>query len=309
MFRSRAAIAAVVLATTFTAMTGTSQGATAASRIYIPWTEQTVFALAPDRSYVAEWNGPGSGWTIISGSAEAIYAGSAGVFKLDWSGNIWMYDGTPNNWTEIGGPGYQFAEGGGHLYGVAPDRSYVAEWNGTVGGGWTIIGGPVANISAGPAGLVEVSPEADKTLIYDGTPGAWTQISGSTQGAYSGNAIYGVDPTGQMLEQWTGGTSWEPILDFGTQVFSVEGNGPAGLFVYVNGATYAYNGTPYSWTQISNSPLFVAAVSRTHVYGYTNDPTHLDAANVELYSGSGTSWSVIGGPAWQTWQGGMAAGD
>ena len=201
-------------------------------RIYIPWTEQTVFALAPDRGSVAEWNGPGAGWTIIGGPASAI-----------------------------------------------------------------------------AAGLAEVSTDTSQTSIYDGTPGDWSQIGGVSEGVFSGNAIYSVDGTGQVLDQWTGGTSWQPIFS-STGVWAVTGVGPAVLVVEANGDdSYAYNGTPYSWTQISSSPLFVAAVSRTNIYGYTNDSTNLDAADVDVYSGCGTSWTVIGGPAYQNLQGGLAAGD
>lgn len=65
------------------------------------------------------------------------------------SGDIWEYNGTPNSWTEIDGPGKEFAEGGGHLYGLGPNGAYVAEWNGTPGS-WTVIGGPAdPNLAAG----------------------------------------------------------------------------------------------------------------------------------------------------------------
>jgi hypothetical protein len=74
MIRTRAAVVAVALTTVFAAATGTGQAATATVRSLIPWYEQTVFALAPDRSYVAEWNGPGAGWTIIGGPAYLVLA-------------------------------------------------------------------------------------------------------------------------------------------------------------------------------------------------------------------------------------------
>lgn len=310
MFRSRAVIAAFVLAASFTMATGTSE---AAVRIRIPWTEQTVFALAPDRSYVAEWNGPGAGWTTIGGPASEIYAGSAGVFATNLStGDIYEYNGTPGSWTEIGGPGAEFVEGGGHLYGIGPNNAYVAEWNGTAGGGWTIIGGPAHQIAAGAAGLVEINADIDETLIYDGTPGDWTQIGGGSLGVYSGDAIYQDEPSG--LEQWTGGSTWQTILDNGgvTEYYSVQVASSAGLFVEAAGADYEYDGTPFSWTQIGAFPLLVGAVSRTSVYGFDVGSTNTAADDVEVYSGSGTTWTVIGGPAWQAWPGGAglaAAGD
>jgi hypothetical protein len=300
MFRSRAVIAAFVLAGSFAMTTGTSQ---AAVRIRPPWSEQTVFALAPDRGYVAEWNGPGAGWTIIGGPASEVYAGSAGVFATNPStGDISEYNGTPGSWTEIGGPGAEFVEGGGHLYGLGPNNAYVAEWNGTAGGGWTIIGGPAYQIAAGPAGLVEINPDITETLVYDGTPGDWTQIGGASLGIYSANAIYSVEPAG--LQQWTGGTSWQQILDSASSAFYVQVAGPAGLFIEADNTDYKYNGTPFSWTQIGAFPLLVGAASQTSVYGFTAGDTDTAAADVEVYSGIGTTWTVIGGPAWQAWPGG-----
>ncbi|MBR7839422.1 hypothetical protein KDL01_39550 [Actinospica durhamensis] len=290
--------------------TGTSQ---AGVRIRPPWAEQTVFALAPDRSYVAEWNGPGAGWTIIGGPASEVYAGSAGVFATDPStGDIAEYNGTPGSWTQIGGPGAEFVEGGGHLYGIGPDNAYVAEWNGQAAGGWTVIGGPAYQIAAGPAGLVEINQDITETLIYDGTPGTWTQIGGASLGVYSGNAVYSSEPSG--LEQWTGGTAWETILDNGgfTSYYAVQAVGSEGLFVEAAGGDFEYNGTPLSWTQIGGLPVLVGAVSQTSVYGFAVGSSNTAAADVEVYSGSGSTWTVIGGPAWQVWPGGAglaAAGD
>jgi hypothetical protein len=302
MVRSRAAVAAFVVASSFALTTGTSQ---AAARTRMPWSEQTVFALAPDRSYVAEWDGPGAGWTVIGGPASQVYAGSAGVFATNPStGDIDEYNGTPGSWTEIGGPGAEFAEGGGHLYGIGPDDAYVAEWNGPTAGGWTIIGGPAHRIAAGPAGLVEINADLTATLIYNGTPGTWTRIGGSSLGVYSGNAIYQDEPGG--LQQWTGGTTYEQILDNGgfTSYYSVQAVGAAGLFIQAADADYVYNGTPFSWTQIGGGSLLVGAVSQTSVYGFAVGAGGTAAADVELYSGSGTVWTVIGGPAWQVWPGG-----
>ena len=260
----------------------------------VSWTDQTVFAISPTESYVAEWMGLSSGWTIIGGPASNVYAGSAGVFATNpTTGNIYMYNGTPNSWTQIGGPGAQFAEGGGHLYAIGPNDAYVAEWMG-LSSGWTIIGGPAQDISAGPAGLVELSQ--GQTLLYNGTPGAWTVIGGQAETVSVGaNAIYRVDWAGYTVDQWTGGTTWETILDGGTeQVGAIAG--VAGLFATEGNEDLEYNGTPNSWRQISSSNPWVVAVSRTEAYGITLNSSGT-VASVDLYSGSGTSWTVIGGPA------------
>ena len=321
MIRKKAAVAFVAVASAFVfASSAASASATAVVPIrYIPWSEQTVFALAPDRSYIAEWNGLGQGWTIIGGAAQQVYAGSAGVFMVDLSGNIWIYNGTPNSWTEIGGPGYQFAEAAGHLYGIAPDKSYVAEWNGLAQGGWTIIGGAASEIAVGGAGLVALSPKGDAILLYDGTPGQWTQIGGGAWDiSVDARGIYRTDTVPDTIEQWIGGTSWETIGS-GSAGVSIAADGPVGLFAYGVGpagddptgnAQYEYNGTPGSWTKVgvgTPTGLETRAVSRTYVFGVTtdinSDSTGI-ATSVELYTG-GENWTVIGGPAYKV----IAAGD
>ncbi|HTJ68362.1 MAG TPA: hypothetical protein VL551_12590 [Actinospica sp.] len=314
--RSAAVAAAFVFAIGSPVLT-----AATASAIYIPWTEQTVFALGPTDNYVAEWMGQSNGWTVIGGPASEIYAGSAGVFATNpTSGDIYKYNGTPGSWTEIGGPGAQFAEGGGHLYGLAPDSSYVAEWNGTAGG-WTIIGGPAGNIYAGPYGLVDTEPYGTSEDIrhYSGTPGSWTVIGGP-QGfaslndiAVGSGGVYRVNPATSagvtVVDEWSGGTTWNPILTVGSsQHLGSLIAGDDG--VYLDDVTSTtdsylkYNGTPNSWSAISSidydgNGLYPMVESWTGLYGVTmNDNVSVTAStDVEIYSGTGSTWTVIGGPA------------
>lgn len=48
-------------------------------------------------------------------------------------------------------------------------------------------------------------------------------------------------------------------------------------------------------------------VSQTSVYGFAVGDTSTDA-DVEVYSNNGTMWTVIGGPAWEAWPGGVRWG-
>jgi len=153
-----------------------------------------VFALSPDRSYMAEWSRATSQWTDL-GSPEAtdLVTGDAGVFDYYMNtGDIYECDGAPGQWTVVGGPGTWFAEGGSHLYGTSPTGDSVAQWNGP-GKGWTEIGGASGEIWAGKAGLVRVNPTSNYAYIYDGTPGQWTYIgTGYAQFAVTDSAIYRV---------------------------------------------------------------------------------------------------------------------
>jgi len=296
--------ASVSVATTSSASAGTS-----------PSTDSTVFALGPSDNYVAEWMGLSQGWTVIGGPASGLYAGSAGVFAIDpSSGDIEMYDGTPGNWTVIGGPGQMFAEGGGHLYGLGPNGAYVAEWMG-LSQGWSVIGGPADSIAAGTAGLVETHTYSvttgtftvyNQTISrYSGTPGSWTYIGSSGNGTGQiavGYTIYKIDIGGESLSEWAGGTTWGTILDDAGHLNSMVG-GDAGVTVCEDaGGIFLYQGSLDHWLKISDFPSppigtqNPVAVSRTGIYGvgYTYG---VGVTSVDLYSGSGSTWTTIGGPA------------
>ncbi|MEV6734568.1 hypothetical protein [Streptomyces sp. NPDC051364] len=86
-----------------------------------------LYHLTPDG--IGQWDG--DTWTGIGGPAKNIYAGGAGLFATNPdTGNIYKYDGRPDQWIEVGGPGATFAVSDTHLYGLTPDRSAVYEWTG-----------------------------------------------------------------------------------------------------------------------------------------------------------------------------------
>ena len=298
--KAATAVTALMTAVAFTVATGTSQAAT--PRVYLPWSEQTVFALGPTDNYVAEWMGLSSGWTVIGGPASHVYAGAAGVFATDpTTGDIFEYNGTPGSWTQIGGPGAQFAEGGGHLYGIGPNGSYVAQWNGTPNS-WTVIGGPAANIYAGADGVVAVAPSSNSSgdvWHYNGTPGNWSDIGAHGWDFAVGNgAVYRADDDLTSISEWTGGTTWTPILNTGGEILNLVG-GAQGVYVYnystAGNQVFEYNGSPNNWSLIANNGALPETESLTSMYGVVEGPT--GPASVDQYSGSGTGWTVIGGPA------------
>jgi len=270
----------------------------------------TVYAVGPTDNYVAEWTGVGGNWTVIGGAANHVYAGSAGVFATDpTSGDIWQYDGTPGEWTVIGGPGNEFAEGGGHLYGLGPDDAYVAEYDGTPGS-WTIIRNQsTGNIYAGTYGLFAIAKDGLGDLVhYNGTPNSWTNIgSGSVSNVAVGtSAVYAASINCLTVSEWNSGTGWEEIgpLHSGDCIDGLVAGGD-GLVIddQTTATSDLYGGSPYKWTVINTSPyLLPDAISPTYIYGFSlvNGTT-----NVDLYSGSGTQWDVIGGAATPP----LAAGD
>ena len=326
--RSAVAAVAFVIVVASPALTTAS----ASVRGGYTWAEQTVFALGPTGNYVAEWMGTPQKWTVIGGPASHVYAGSAGVFATDPNtGDIFEYNGTPGSWTAIGGPGVQFVEGGGHLYGLGPNFAYVAEWNGTPGS-WTIIGGAATGLYVGPYGLFATGPSMSSEDIwhYNGTPNSWADIGTPGDSIYSDSAIavgssavYRIDTADSagntVVDEWSGGTTWTPILTVGgSDELSGLIAGNDGVYIAdttTNGERYLeYGGTPNTWSPItplvpssSATGMFPIAESATNLYGGTFELTRPEdfIDDIEVYSGTGTTWTVIGGPA----DPGLGAGD
>jgi hypothetical protein len=257
-----------------------------------------VYALGPTANYVAQWTPAGRTWSIIGGAANEIYEGPAGLFEtLSDGSDIYAYSGVPNEWTVIGGPGTAFAVGGNNLYGVGLNDAYVAEWNGT-NAGWTEVGGPASEIFAGGAGLFAMNSSAD-LFHYDGTPGQWTYV-GTNLGLCKVNdtTIYCLNTSTSDVEQWNASSN----------TWAVIGGPAADLYAAMNSvymldlnSNYdTYDGTPGAWTTIGGANVgyeLVANWSGLFDLGGNN-------AFVGEYSGSGTSWSQIGGPAYQIAAGG-----
>ena len=298
MFRRKTSILAAALVVA-AASSGTADAATLRSVGLQQW-QTTVFALGPNDGYVAEWNGPGLGWTVIGGPANQLYVGSAGVFATDPStGDIAQYNGTPGNWTVIGGAGWTFAQSGGHLFGVGPYTDYIAEWNGASGGWTTVYSGTVGSVTdlvGGGEGLVATIGGNPDTYMYNGTPGSWTQISGSDIAfdhqlmAVSDGGVYVLNAAG-AVEQWTGsGETWT-VLGTGYRSLFVGGTGDN---VYATAAgtgdLQQYAGAAGSWTTVGG-PGYMFAVSRNTLYGLAPDRSY-----VAEYA-PGVGWTEIGGSA------------
>ena len=261
----------------------------------------TVFAIGPEDSYVAEYSGTPGQWTIIGGPATSVYAGSAGVFAVSpGSGDIYQYDGTPGQWTAIGGPG-SFTEAGSHLYGLGPNGAYVAEYDGTPNE-WTIVRSQGAwAIYGGADGLFAVSRDnAQDVLQYNGTPGDWTNLEFGPvlRIAVGTNSVYADSLNGQDVEQWIPGSGWikiGPPTPGQSGDGLVAGGGGLVMAIPSAGEVVKYNGTPGSWSVISTDPTLGAlTVSTDYIYGIDFAGT---TTAVDVYSGSGTQWTVIGGPA------------
>lgn len=132
--------------------------------------------------------------------------------------------------------------------------------------------------------------------------------------AVGSGGVYRINPASAAgttaVDEWTGGTAWTPILTVGSShhlgslIAGYDGVHLDDVTTTTTDAYLKYSGTPNNWSQISEidyygDGLYPMAESSTSLYGATLDNQDGDeaSADVEIYSGSGSSWTVIGGPA------------
>jgi hypothetical protein len=89
----------------------------------------TVYGLNPDRSAVYKYNGTPESWSQIGGPAVSLINGGSNLYAISPSDfSIWQYMGTGDQWQRIGGPGFMFVSVGNTVYGLNPDRSAVYQF-------------------------------------------------------------------------------------------------------------------------------------------------------------------------------------
>lgn len=247
--------------------------------------QDDLYTLTADKSGL--WKRGSDGWSPLSGAANAVYAGRAGVFTTaDGNEQVRKYNAATNAWNPIGGAAGQFAVTGKHLYRLVPDG--IGEWHGDT---WTKIGGPARNIYAGRAGLFATNPHTGDLYKYNGKPGKWTRIGGpGAQFAVGHDRVYGINPDHTAVYEWTGqGTAWTKIGGPAKNIYA----GGAGLFATnpTTGNIHQYNNTPDAWTEIGG-PGATFTVSDTQLYGLSPDLT-----TAYRWNGTGADWTRLGGAA------------
>ncbi|MEZ4381845.1 MAG: AbfB domain-containing protein [Nannocystaceae bacterium] len=82
-----------------------------------------VAQITTDKSAVRMWSG--GAWVTIGGAMTSLVVGGAVLYGVVANGDIYRYDGQPNAWTKVGGPGHAFAGADGLLSGITPDKQDV----------------------------------------------------------------------------------------------------------------------------------------------------------------------------------------
>ena len=252
-------------------------------------------------NFAVEQSPNAGGWKQIWGPTDRVIASSVGgkpvptLYATSLSGDgIYRYDGTPMNWTKIGGPGKMFVvDDQGHLYGLGADGNAVFRYDGTPNK-WTKIGGPADAIYAGGGRLFATNPKSGEILQYNGN--SWTQIGGPGKAfAVDGKGrLYGVSPDASGIYRYDGTPlQWTKIGDKSTALYA----GGCGLFSYNDSKNevFCYSLVPMKWTKVGGPGRMFAVDDTGRLYGLAPD-----ANAVFRYDGNWKDpheWTKIGGPA------------
>jgi hypothetical protein len=172
-----------------------------------------IFGLAPDGSGVYNYDGSPESWTQVGGPATAIYGGGGVLCATNPdTGDLYRYDGAPMAWTKIGGPGESFlADSDQAIYGVSPDKSEIYRYDGAPMA-WTKIGGPGKKWVTAGNKLYGLAPDGSGVYVYDGTPESWTQVGGPATEIYGGGVLCATNPdTGDLYHYDGAPMAWTKI--------------------------------------------------------------------------------------------------
>ena len=168
------------------------------------------------------------------------------------TGDIYEYDGRPNSWIKVGGPGDMFVvDSEGQLYGLSVGGNSVWRYDNEPMD-WTYIGGAADKIYAGGDKLFTTNPQTGEIYEYDGQPNSWTKVGGPGD-------MFVVDSEGQLYGLSVGGNSvWRydnELMDWtqiGWGMIKIYAGGHTLLAKFSQtGEIHQYNSETNFWTTIS----------------------------------------------------------
>ncbi|WP_412079464.1 phospholipase A2 (plasmid) [Streptomyces xanthophaeus] len=170
-------------------------------------TDQSFFGLGPDRKVHQYQGKPGQWQTVRSQATAQIYGGHTLLATASATGNVSKYDGKAEKWTQIGGPGLQFASTDRNIFGLGPDRK-VHRYQGKPGQWQTVRSQATGQIYGGGTLFATDTSAGHATgdvSKYDGKAEKWTKIGGpGATFTTNGDRIYGLSPDRKAVFQYTG---------------------------------------------------------------------------------------------------------
>jgi len=163
-------------------------------------------------------------WQKVGLPAGRIYAGGYGLVATDPNtGALFIYQGSPGYWTQIGGAGAEFAVTDDSIYGLTPNKGAVYRYDRYPGTSWTWVGGPASRLYGGDWGLVATDPDGNLwryTYIPYEHPGNWQLIGGpGAEFAVADRTVFGLTPDKGAVYRYDGyGTSWTYVGGAAAQI-------------------------------------------------------------------------------------------
>lgn len=177
-------------------------------------TSKHLYGITPDGSEVREYTGRGETWNKVGGRAKNLYTGPDSTLYATNpdTGNLYKYNG---QWSAVGGPGATFAVTDNNLYGLAPDRTSVVEYD-TGKKKWNKVGGPAGDIFAGNT-LYATNRGTGDLFKYNGRPDLWNRVSGPAAAfATSGDHLYRLAPDHRSVQKYNGNGANDKWRDLGS---------------------------------------------------------------------------------------------
>jgi len=259
-------------------------------------------------------------WVQIGKSGEKLYAAGDNRFYISrtGSGDIYLYGGTPYNWTRICEKGHDFVIYQSELIRLSFDKTMVdliayfptSEFTGK----WKAIKirGKTGRIYGGPFGLFatdpdKTDPKTGKVITgniykYEGKPNAWKKIGGPGRTfAVGKNRLYGLSTDGSLVLQYDG-TKWVPLGKQAGVTFDIIYAGGNKLYATYHenpkktGPIYQYDHQKGLWTEAGGPGKMFTVDDEGRLYGLSTE----GAPNEGVWFHWGPDpkdWMRIGEPA------------
>ncbi len=230
-------------------------------------------------------------WIKIGDNIDSAISGGSQLFARESStGNLLRYDGSPGQWTQIGGPAYaRYVAGNGFVAGVSPDMNQIRRWYGSA---WTQIGGPSNGLLASGSALYSIDRPSGDLYRYDGSPGQWTRIGGPGY-MFAAGPGYVVGISSDMKQVWRwDGSSWTQIggparelATCGQDIYTLKAD---------SAEVYRRDGASSAWTRVGDAPFFLTGGGSSFIAVIMGNQQ-----DVRRYSPGG-GWVSLGSPGLST---------
>jgi hypothetical protein len=242
---------------------------------------------------------PPAGWTRIHSSVTSVVVGYDSIEATSLlfvtaaaDASFYRYDGMPDAWTMIGGPGRAFvADGVGRVYGVSPNGSGIWQFAGQPMT-WRQIGGVAGTIHAGGNVLCMTDATTGDLYRYDGLPMRWTRIGGPGKmfAIDDTGRIYGISVTGGAIFRYDGTPMRWTRIGEGSQ--AIQAGGRTLCSVSEGGNLLRLEAASQTWKKIGGPGKMFAITGNDIVYGLSSD-----AQAVLRHDEASGSWQRIGNAA------------